>query len=321
MQWLYDLFFGVLDDPQGFQTTIIVVAGLAATAMAMGVLYIIMGASDPIRRRLSHFQGTEDLGGGRRVFSINTLLGPMTEYVVPSEEMERSKMLEKLTHAGYRAPNAMQTFYSIKAVLTVSLPVVAYGISYFMPELSTNNFMLMIAAAAAVGMFAPNIFLERKLESRIKKLRDGFPDVLDLLVVCVESGLGLTQALKRVADELIVSHSELAIELSVVNAEIGAGVDQVTALKNFSERTGLDDARGLVSLLVQTLRFGTGVADALRVYAAEFRDKRMQRAEEQAAKIGTKLIFPLIVFMFPGFFVVALGPAVLRLIAVFEQMQ
>ena len=123
------------------------------------------------------------------------------------------------------------------------------------------------------------------------------------------------------SDEIILSHSELGLELSVVNAEIGAGIDSVTALKNLADRTGLDDVRGLVTLLVQTLKFGTGVADALRVYAVEFRDKRMQAAEEQAAKIGTKLIFPLILFMFPGFFIVALGPAVLRLIAVFQQMQ
>jgi tight adherence protein C len=155
------------------------------------------------------------------------------------------------------------------------------------------------------------------VSTRIKKLRNGFPDALDLLVVCVESGLGLTQALQRVADEIIVSHSELGLELAVVNAEIGAGVDQVTALKNFAERTGLEDVRGLVSLLIQTLKFGTGVADSLRVYAFEFRDKRMQLAEEQAAKIGTKLIFPLILFMFPGFFVVALGPAIIRLMSVF----
>ena len=140
-------------------------------------------------------------------------------------------------------------------------------------------------------------------------------------MVCVESGLGLTQALKRVAEVIIVSHSELGIELSLVNAEISAGVDQVTALKNFADRTGLDDVKGLVSLLIQTLKFGTGVADSLRVYAAEFRDKRMQRAEEQAAKIGTKLIFPLIVFMFPGFFIVALGPAVIRLMSVFQHFE
>jgi tight adherence protein C len=140
-----------------------------------------------------------------------------------------------------------------------------------------------------------------------------------LLIVCVESGLGLSQALQRVADELVVSHPELALELSVVNAEIRAGVDRVTALKNLADRTGLDDIKGLVSLLVQTLKFGTGVAESLRVYSEEFRDKRMQRAEELAAMIGTKMIFPLILFLFPGFFVVAVGPAAVRLMSVFEQ--
>jgi tight adherence protein C len=321
MQWLYDLIFSVVDDPVRFQTAVIIIAGLSATAMALGIFYIVAGASDPIRRRLTHFQGVEELGEGRRVFNINTILGPMTQYVVPSEEMERSKMIEKLTHAGFRSPNALQIFYSAKALLTVLLPTLAYAISYFIPDISTSNLTLMIAAAAAVGLFGPNIALEKLMESRIKRLRNGFPDALDLLVVCVESGLGLTQALKRVGDEIIVSHAELGLELSVVNAEIGAGVEPVAALKNFAGRTGLEDIRGLVSLLAQTLKFGTGIADSLRVYAVEFRDKRMQLAEEQAAKIGTKLIFPLILFMFPGFFVVALGPAVLRLIAVFEQMQ
>jgi len=321
MQWIYDIAYGVLDDPQRFQTAIIIFAGLAAAVLALGIFYIVVGASDPIRRRLTHFHGTEDLGEGRWVFSINTVLGPMTQYVVPSEELERNKMLEKLAHAGYRAPNALQVFYSIKAILTIGLPLLAYGATFFMPELSTSSFSLILATAAAIGMFGPNIVLEKKVEGRIKKLRNGFPDALDLLVVCVESGLGLTQALKRVADEIILSHSELGLELSVVNAEIGAGIDSVTALKNLADRTGLDDVRGLVTLLVQTLKFGTGVADALRVYAVEFRDKRMQAAEEQAAKIGTKLIFPLILFMFPGFFIVALGPAVLRLISVFQQMQ
>ncbi len=318
MQWLYDIVYGVLDDPAKVQIVVVVLAGLAVAVLALGVLYISAGASDPIRRRLGHFNTGEDLGNGRRAFNINTIFGPITQYVVPSEEIERSKMIEKLTFAGYRSPNALQMFYSIKAVLTLALPAIAYLASFWMPRLETNGFLFLIVGAVAAGLFIPNIVLEKQIERRIKKLRNGFPDALDLLVVCVESGLGLTQALQRVADEIIVSHSELGMELSVVNAEIGAGVDQVTAFKNLSERTGLDDVRGLVSLLVQTLRFGTGVADSLRVYAAEFRDKRMQRAEEQAAKIGTKLIFPLIVFMFPGFFIVALGPAVIRLMSVFE---
>jgi tight adherence protein C len=317
MQWLFDLIYSIVDDPATMQIAIVIAAALAAIVLGMGVLYIGMGASDPIRRRLTHFEGTEDLGEGRKVFNIHTILGPITQYVVPAEEIERNATIERLTYAGYRAPNAMQVYYSIKAILTVTLPIIVYATSFWMPDLDMTTFMLMLVGSATLGMFLPNFVLDKQVSTRIKKLRNGFPDALDLLVVCVESGLGLTQALQRVADEIIVSHSELGLELAVVNAEIGAGVDQVTALKNFAERTGLEDVRGLVSLLIQTLKFGTGVADSLRVYAFEFRDKRMQLAEEQAAKIGTKLIFPLILFMFPGFFVVALGPAIIRLMSVF----
>ena len=146
----------------------------------------------------------------------------------------------------------------------------------------------------------------------------GFPDALDLLVVCVESGLGLAAAIQRVADELGVSHPELAFELATVNAEIRVGVQREQALRNLADRTGLEDIRGLVGLLVQTMRFGTGIADTLRVYSEEFRDKRTQKAEEQAAKMGTKLVFPLVLFMFPIFFIVAIGPAVLRIIDAFS---
>jgi tight adherence protein C len=176
-------------------------------------------------------------------------------------------------------------------------------------------------AAAAIGLIGPSYVLDKLAAARIKKLRNGFPDALDLLVVCVESGLGLAAAIQRVADELAVSHEELATELALVNAEMRVGVDRAKALKNLADRSGVDDIRGLVSLLIQTMRFGTGVAEALRVYSEEFRDKRMQMAEETAAKIGTKLIFPLVTCLFPSFFIVAIGPAVIRLIDVFAVMQ
>ena len=220
MQWLYDLVYGVIDDPQSMQFAIVAAAGLAAVVLAMGVLYIVTGASDPIRRRMSHFQGNEDLGDGRRVFNINTILGPITQYVVPTEELQRSKTVEKLAYAGYRAPNAMQIFYSIKAVLTVSLPATIYIASYWMPNIDMTTFMLLMAGSAAAGMFLPNYVLDKQVTKRIKKLRDGFPDALDLLVVCVESGLGLAQALKRVADEIIVSHAELGLELELLERNL-----------------------------------------------------------------------------------------------------
>lgn len=317
MQWLYDIAIGIADDPASIRLVVVLLAGLAATVLALGLIFIGLGAADPVRRRLSHFRGSEALENGRKVFSIETALGPVTQYVLPSDEIERSRIIAKLAHAGYRAPNAFQVFYSIKALLAIVLPVIVLTVTQFFPNLSSTMVLTYGLGASAFGLVVPSVVLDKLVNRRLKKLRDGFPDALDLLVVCVEAGLGLSQAIQRVADELVVSHPELAMEWSVVNAEIRAGVDSVTALKNLAERTGLDDIRGLVSLLVQTLKFGTGVAESLRVYSAEFRDKRMQRAEEQAAKIGTKMVFPLIVFLFPGFFVVAVGPAAVRLISVF----
>jgi len=174
--------------------------------------------------------------------------------------------------------------------------------------------------AAFIGMVIPNHVLDHMVERRQKRLRDAFPDALDLLVVCVEAGLGLTAAIQRVADELKFSHPELGVEFARVTAEMRAGVEREAALKSLAYRTGLEDIRGLVSLLIQTLKFGTSIGETLRVYSEEFRDKRMQRAEELAAKIGTKLIFPLVFCLFPSFFVVAIGPAVVRIVEVFRTL-
>jgi tight adherence protein C len=180
--------------------------------------------------------------------------------------------------------------------------------------------LFLTILAALVGVRLPDTIASHLRQRRIKRLRNGFPDALDLLVVCVESGLGLTPAIERVARELEISHFDLAQELSLVNAEIRAGVERAVALRNLAARSGVPDINGLVGLLVQTIRFGTSVADALRVYSEEFRDKRMQKAEEQAAKIGTKMIFPMVICFFPSFFIVAVGPAVIRLFTAFQSM-
>jgi tight adherence protein C len=213
----------------------------------------------------------------------------------------------------------LQVFYAIKTLLAIVLPFLVFACARFFPEIGTQTIAIYAMMGAGIGLLAPNYVLHKMVQSRMKRLRQGFPDALDLLVVCVEAGLGLGQALQRVADELMVSHPELSVELATVTAEMRASVPRETALKNLADRTGLADIRGLVGLLVQSMRFGTSVADALRVYSEEFRDKRMQAAEEQAAKMSTKLIFPLVLCMFPVFFIVAIGPAVLRLIDVFAR--
>jgi tight adherence protein C len=222
-------------------------------------------------------------------------------------------MTQKLARAGFRSPQALQVFYLTKSLLVVALPMlVLVGWRWF-PEIEGST-MTYALCASGIGLLGPNYVLRTLIGKRLKNLRNGFPDALDLLVVCVESGLGLASAIQRVADELFVSHPDLAFELSTVNAEIRAGLPREQALRNLADRTGLPDIKGLVGLLVQTMRFGTSVSDALRIYSDEFRDKRMQKAEEQAAKMGTKLVFPLIFCMFPVFFIVAIGPAVLHII-------
>ncbi len=307
-------FFGNSDM---LRIMLVVGAALTFCVLTLGLSAISVALFDPARRRALG-PSTEKADKGRQLVRFQTLLGPVAAYVLPQDEIEKTRVQAKLVHAGFRGPNAMQIFYSIKTVLTIVLPAIVFLAAGWLPELSLMDVVMYMIVAMSVGLLGPNIVLERLLERRLRTLRNGFPDALDLLVVCVEAGLGISQAIQRVADELIVSHTELSQELNLVNAEIRAGVDRVVALKNLADRTGVDDIRGLVSLLVQTIRFGTSIADSLRVYSEEFRDKRMQAAEEQAAKIGTKLLFPLIVFMFPGFFVVALGPAIVALIGVFR---
>lgn len=297
----------------------IALAAAAVFALSMGLSSLVMGLLDPVRRRLGQLNTGESEQPSAAATIADSLSG-FASIVAPRTERERLRVDRLLMHAGYRSASARTLYYGIKALAIVTLPLAVLFASPLFPKLSTNQLMLCAAAAGYVGWIACSKWLEYQVESRQRALRAAFPDALDLLVVCVESGLGLAPALQRVSEELAVSHPALGEELALVNAEIRAGVERGTALKNLAERTGLDDVRGLTSLLVQTMRFGTSVADALRVYSEEFRDKRTQAAEEQAAKIGTKMIFPLVLFLFPSFFLVAIGPAVIGLVDVFSQL-
>jgi tight adherence protein C len=301
----------------GDPLVISIVAALAVLLFVWGLSSAVGRRWDPARQRLDEIAlsagAVPDATLGQRIASA---LRPVERYVLP-QGAEREGTQQRLQFAGYRGVSAVSTFYGVKLALSIGLLLGWLFASHFFSSLSAGRVIFFAVAAAFLGMLLPGIWLDRAVEKRHKLLRDGFPDALDLLTVCVESGLGLPQALQRVADELDVSHPELATELGQVTAQMRAGVDRETALRGLATRTGLDDVRGLVSLLAQTLRFGTGIAEALRVYSEDFRDKRMQRAEEAAAKIGTKLIFPLVVCLFPAFFVVAIGPAVLRMIEAF----
>ena len=293
--------------------------GISVFVLFLGGTILTSNFFDPLRRRVGKLADKPRKDNDWLTKAASNI-GPVGAFVLPTDDLERNKMMTKLHHAGFRTGTALQVFYLVKTLLVVVCPLVVIVASRFMPEMESGKVVLYAMIAAGVGMLAPNFVLEKLIQKYMRKISNGFPDALDLLVVCVESGLGLAPAIQRVADELSVSHPELAHELAIVNSEIRVGVKREQALKNLADRTGLEDIRGLVGLLVQTMRFGTGVADALRVYSEEFRDKRMQKAEEQAAKMGTKIVFPLVLCMFPCFFIVAIGPAVIRIMDAFSTM-
>ena len=300
------------------RTLLVGLIALAAFLFAGGVMAMLSWAVDPARRRL------EAVGAGASAQTGHAWAGvlagavqPFARYLMPRSGKEVGSMQEKFVKAGLHSPRAMPVFYGLKTLLALSFLAVWLFAARLLPQLSSHQVFFYGALAAFIGLTIPNIVLNQLVERRQRALRNAFPDALDLLVVCVESGLGLAAALQRVAGELAVSHPELAEELERVTAEMQAGMERELALRNLATRTGLEGIRSLVGLLVQTMRFGTSVADALRVYSEEFRDKRMQAAEEMAAKLGTKMIFPMVVCFFPSFFLVAIGPAIIRLVQVF----
>ena len=302
----------------GDPVVIMVASALAVLMFFWGLAFVLGRSFDPARRRLDEIA----VGGGAKPNAslgqkIAGAMRPVERFVMP-KGAEREGTQQRLQFAGYRSASAVSTFYGVKLALSVALLLGWLLVAHFFPNLTWGRVAFFALAASFFGSILPGIWLDRRVRVRHKLLRNGFPDALDLLTVCVESGLGLTQALQRVADELDVSHPELASEIAQVTAQMRAGVDREVALRGLATRTGLDDVRGLVSLLAQTLRFGTGISEALRVYSEDFRDRRMQRAEEAAAKIGTKLIFPLVLCLFPSFFVVAIGPAVIRITEAFS---
>ncbi len=314
MQYLLEFLRSISDNETIVRLMFVGLSAAAITVFVLALSLLGSSLSSPLRRRLKEVSGTPVRDHGSSI-DVGQLVEPLEGLVVPKKDEERITTQVRLMHAGYRSENALTVYFALRMLLVILLPTLVLVATQFMPSLPLKRVLTMAAIAVGVGIFGPQIFLSSRVDHRQLQLRRSFPDALDLLVVCVESGLGLSAAIQRVGKELAVSHPTLASEFAIVNAEMRAGVDRMEALKNLADRTGLEDIRGLVTLLAQSMRFGTSIAETLRVYAEEFRDKRMQAAEEMAAKVGTKLIFPLTFCLFPAFFLVAIGPAILKIMA------
>jgi tight adherence protein C len=213
-----------------------------------------------------------------------------------------------MLRAGYRSSQSLLAMRGFKLLTPIAFVALVLGTGIY-----KWNPLMMIFVAGAIGYLFPEMFLSWRVSSRQARLQRGLPDGLDLLVICVEAGLGLDQALLKVAQELRITHHELSEELQLVNLEMRIGKTRIDALRELGRRTGLEDIKALVAMLIQTDRFGTSVAQSLRVFSDDLRVKRRQRAEEMSAKTTVKMVPPLVFFIFPALMVVILGPAVLTL--------
>lgn len=282
------------------------VVGAAAYAFASG--------PSAVERRLAEVAG----GRGREPGSgaSDAVVGLLRRLgrVAPQSTGEMSKLRRRLVAAGFRGHDALVVFFGLR----VSISVVVF-LLLATPVLVRPN-LAMALAACGVAYVLPGMVLARLVKRRQHRIRLGLPDALDLLVISVEAGLGLDQAIQRVGDELAFAHEDLCDELRLINLELRAGKARSEALHNLAERTGVGDVQSLVAMLVQTDKFGTSVAQSLRVHSETLRTKRRQRAEEAAAKTGVKMVFPLVFCIFPAIWVVTIGPAAIRFVKVLGPM-
>lgn len=246
-------------------------------------------------------------GGSGNVFvNILSAIGLKTN---PGRSTDDADIKLKFLRAGLRGKNVPTAFWGVKFLLAIGLPMTFLIVAFlFTQDMKGTTLMVASIFLSLLGLYLPDLWLRVKTSSRQNRIVKGFPDALDLLVVCVEAGMGLDGAIHRVGEEMSLSQPELSQEFKSLNLEIRAGKARKAALKNLAMRTDIDDVNSLVTVLLQTDRFGTSVAQALRVFSESFRTARYQRAEEAAAKIATKLLFPLVLCIFPAMFVVILGP-------------
>jgi tight adherence protein C len=307
----------------------VIIAVLAFTSIALltySLASLVPARPRALSRRLAELQtmgSRQDVIQRRKRQAKREKLAELMEAFgerVSGAKVDASAIRAYLMVAGFRRERAVAVYFGFRAFFAI-----VFGIATFlaMPLLDATFSKSVLAAVvvAGLGWVLPRLYIARRINRRKKELQKALADTLDLLVICVEAGLGLNQALVRVSEEIDNVSGIMAEELAIVNFEIRAGTPRDEALRNLGDRTDLPDIRSLMAMLIQTDRFGTSIAQALRVHSDTLRVKRRQRAEEMAAKTTIKLVFPLVLFIFPAMFVVILGPAVLHIATTFAGMQ
>jgi tight adherence protein C len=304
---------------------------VCVTLLAVGAYWLVARPASAATERLRRMGDLERLGRGASavaatapsgeaaVASLAERVAAPLQRLAPPSAAEAKKLQKQLMQAGYRSPSAPMTFRAVHFGAMAALPgAVALACAVFARPLDSALTWILLAFVA--GFFLPRYVLRKLVKRRQQLVQWGLADALDLMVVSIEAGLGLNAALVRVGEELKDVHLDISEEFELTNLEIRVGRDRDEALRNLAERTGVDDLRSLVAMLIQADRFGTSIARAVRVYSDSLRTKRRQRAEQAAQKAAVKLLFPLSCFLFPTLFIAILGPAFLNLLDTFIQM-
>ncbi len=304
--------------------TALAVAFLAYALLVLGLIKLLNQRQINQRLKQTHSAASKD--AIREPLPVqpdsgwHALLLSMSKLSVPQGNWQNSQLRLKFIRAGFRGPTAAQTYFAVKTTLTLILPLLAALLIFVgSPATTYPRLALYALSLAGIGYYLPDIYLRWMTSRRSDEMRDTLPDLIDLLVICTEAGLGMDAAINRVSLEIARSSKILAEEFNLAALEIRAGSGRSTALKNLALRINLEDLDGLVSMLVQADRFGTSVAESLRIQSEVMRMKRMQRAEEIAAKVPVKMLIPLIFLIFPALLSVLIGPAVIQISAMFSK--
>jgi tight adherence protein C len=294
---------------------LMLVTVFAAVALTVGfVTSRVLSEATPERRRLRQSERAPTTGvllDAPMLTPEETAFVKRMSSIVPRSPKDMSALRRRFARAGYYTLTPIANY----TLACIVCPVV-FGLLPLAFSPPANAAWILVLFGAGVGYQLPGLWLMRKTTQRQKQIQNGLPDLLDLLIVCLEAGSALDQAIVKSTDELEIAYPALAEEFRLLVTETRAGKPRLEAFRNLASRTGVEDIRSLVAMLVQTDRFGTSVAQALRTHAEVARTKRRQRAEEKAAKMGVKLVFPLVFLLFPAFFVVTLGPAVIQFVRV-----
>lgn len=282
-----------------------------SVTLALGALALWL-LSNKTEQRLRAL-ATEDNRSQWTTVLVNAV-GPFAKLSAPADYWEASKLRVKFAHAGIRHRHAWIAFFGAKTLLPLIFSGLLFGVLRTATGVTGLTLLLWLASAALAGCYLPNIVLHFMARERQREIFENFPDAADLMLVCVEAGLGLDSSLTRVADELRMKSAALAEEIQMTNLEMRAGGTREKALRNLAARTGVEEVGVFATMLTQADRFGTSVGESLRVFSDDLRHKRQVRAEELAAKVPTKMLFPLVVFIFPSIIMVILGPAIIQVV-------